>query len=294
MKRFHCIKLTFWIVCIQILCTLQTFSQTVPNAQNGFGGIVIFTSTRIVAPSTPDPSGTIGWNIYRKAKNEAAWKQLNTKPVQRSADKQDFERLYGVDFLKDIVQLQEATSENEAWSRIQATTERSTAQVKSLFLDPRAVVPFGEAFVDSTAELGKEYEYAVAPVSTNGEGAKQARGSATRQPPPELTVLMGTKVKSQDSSSVEVRWSVLSKRGTIAGFEVLRSEVVPGGATSGKQTPMRSLGLVLGASAQTFTDTDVRYGAVYNYLVVPFDAFLNKEARTDTVYHVHAVVKDLQ
>jgi fibronectin type 3 domain-containing protein len=297
MKRTYSFTLTLCLANLMI-CAVQTIAQTgapatipatVPNAQNGYGGIVIFTSDRIVAPSTPDPSGVVGWNIYRKSKNETAWRKLNAKPVQRSADKQDFEALYGATFLNDVVQLKEASSESEAWSRIQATTDREKAQVKSLFLDPRAVIPFGEAFVDSTAELGKEYEYAVAPLTASGEGVRQPRGLAVLQPAPELTVMMGAAATTIDPKNVELRWSCISRNGKVAGFEILRGDVA-----AGQPLRMKSLAFVLGNSGtMRYTDTDVQYGKAYRYLVLPFDALLNKERRTDTLDHIVALVRDL-
>jgi fibronectin type 3 domain-containing protein len=294
MNHFKAFRRLAVIAVTQILCALHLHAQTAPNAQNGFGGIVIFTSSKIVAPSTPNPSGTLGFNIYRKSKADAVWKKLNTKPVQRSQDKRDFEALFGADFLADLVRLGQATTPDDAWRLVQQTTDRSTSPVKALFLDPRAVVPFGEAFVDSTAELGKEYEYAIAPLSASGEGAKQPRGIAARLPPPELTLLMGCKAQSLDAKSVELRWNAISRRGTIAGYEIFRSEAIQDAASakSATQTSMRSLALVLG-SGPVYVDTTVRYGAAYTYLVVPFDAYLNKELRTDTIRHIHAVVRDL-
>ncbi len=280
-----------------IICLVSATAQAQPpQALNGMGGILVIPSEAIVSPQTPDSKGVVGYNIYRKTSSESAWTKLNAAPVQRSADKQAFERVLGQGFLNDLAQFYKRSPE-EVWSQIQQTTARKTSKINALFLNPRAMLPFGEAFVDSTAKKGILYEYAVAPITASGEGTRESRGSAQLQvAPPEYLVFARTTLTMQDSSHVRLRSTYLMNSGALYGFEILRGTVASGNSSvDGALKPIASVLRSRGGEDPSliFVDSTVEYGKAYRYAIAPFDAFYNKGLPRDTLTIVAAIVRDL-
>jgi hypothetical protein len=251
----------------------------------GMGGILVVTGEAIVSPQAP-VQGVVGFNIYRKASGEAAFTKLNSKPVQRSDEKQAFARVMGEGYIREAAQYLKV-SEDEAWRRIQ--TAKNREDVSALLLDPRAMLPFGQAFVDSTAKKGVNYEYQIAPVTASGEGARVLAGQASLKEPPVLLSYTNFKATVLDSSAVLVDLRYIMQSGDLYGFEILR------GAPTGE---LKTLDVVLrgsgGSNPSTkYVDTTVKYGAAYRYVAAPIDQFFNKAVMLDTMRVVVAVVKDL-
>jgi len=256
-----------------------------PFVVAGVGGILVVTGEAIVSPQAP-VQGTVGFNIYRKATGEAAFTKLNSKPVQRSDDKQVFARVLGDGYIREAAQYLKV-SEDEVWRRIQ--TAKNREDVPALLLDPRAMLPFGQAFVDSTAKQGVTYEYQIAPVTASGEGARVLAGQASLKEPPVLLAYANFKATVLDSSAVQVHLRYIMQSGDLYGFEILR------GAPTGE---LKTLDVVLRGSGGSnpsinYVDTTVKYGAAYRYVAVPIDQFFNKAVMRDTMRVVVAVVKDL-
>jgi hypothetical protein len=256
-----------------------------PLLGQGMGGLIIVTGENVVSPQAP-VQGVVGFNIYRKASGEVAFTKLNAKPIQRSDDKQAFTRVLGDGYVRDVAQYLKL-NEDEAWRRIQSVKTRE--DIPELMLDPRAMLPFGQAFVDSSAKKGVSYEYHIAPVTASGEGAKVSAGSITLKDPPVLLSYSNFKAKVLDSGAVRLDLRYIMQNGELYGFEILR------GAPTGE---LRTIDVVLRGSGSTnpsttYVDTTVEYGGAYRYVAVPITQFFDKAVMRDTMRVVAAFVKDL-
>ncbi|TAE23266.1 MAG: hypothetical protein EAZ92_14765 [Candidatus Kapaibacterium sp.] len=277
-----------------ILSRWQTFAQTpeslvAPLVVNGMGGIMVFTGNKMVSPDKPI-GGVTGFNIYRRIKGgqDTLWKKLNTALVTRSADKAEYTKYMGEKFWSNAAKYFQK-NEEEVYQMTQTAVERS--DIGTLFIDPRVPLPLGLAFVDSTAQKGPLYEYAVAPVLVDKSEAKRVVVGAERlQDPPLMYDLRSLPIFTTiDSVQAELKMRyIMSRKGGLYGFEILRGD--------GLQRPMKSLVLQLVGMgspdpAMIYRDSTLQYGGSYRYAIVPFDGYFNKSLReVDTLKVVFAHV----
>jgi hypothetical protein len=259
---------------------------------NGMGGIMVFTSPSIVSPSAP-VQGVTGFNVYRRTKaesgNDAAWQKLNTKPVCRSNTRADYTAILGNDIFARAAQFYNK-SVDEVWATIQTATERKP--IGAFFIDPRAVVPFGGAFVDSSASKDVLYEYAVAPLTAAGEGAKKRVGEAKLEKPERLAFLISS-FKALDSTRGELSAAYLMMKSSLQSlyaFELWRGD--------GLAAPMKRIALVVAQPLAPkprlmYIDTTLQYGKAYRYAIVPVDVFYNKSSQADTLRVIMAKTENL-
>jgi hypothetical protein len=145
-------------------------------------------------------------------------------------------------------------------------TWRSAAPRHRIYRDGELLAEVdGQAYADSTAELGKEYEYAVEPFDGAAESANRTTVKATRvdrfapEAPGGLTAIAGI-------ASVELAWDA-SAAEDLAFYRVYRN-----GELVAREV-----------SAAAYSDQSAQRGVAYRYAVSAVDRSGNESARSAEV-----------
>jgi hypothetical protein len=175
----------------------------------GLGGIIVPLGDSIIPPQT---TGKIrGWNVYRKRVSSSMKKtknrtstvltdssatKLTARPHRMASEEQQYRAVLGKQWALGLAEAaQQAYGEQYSanpYSLMNVSAQPDPVMVVTSFLRPQSVDLWGLAFVDSSAEQGMKYEYAIAPVFADGsEGERQYRGVISLDDIPETSPEFG-------------------------------------------------------------------------------------------------------
>jgi len=220
-------KVSLWT--ISLIAALTALWSTATHAQDQEleiavigaprGAIVLISAPDIQSARSGDLPARVEHIIFRRSIGDKEFTRLNTTPVSRPASFQDFQRRAG-EKAEVFATLTKSDDIQDLWQKI----VRYDGQVLSLaMMDTDFLEILGLLYRDTTAEIGREYEYAV---------ARSGAGPESEMCPPVSVVagrpsnpLVGPDSVRADvvGNIVEIRWTANPSDSGVFSYFVYRA-----------------------------------------------------------------------
>jgi len=247
------------------------------------GGIYIGIEGNVLHESTTaGADGWIGYNIYRSHEKEDKFTKLTPDPLSRIGTLEELEVHLGVGIQRWIGTLGLENSQ-DLWESIITGNERILGWSR---FDPKMRRALGLTFVDSTAEPGETYIYALSMVRSEGSESERIFSEPVTCGVLPYELLSPIDVTTDVSESrVRISWKTNKDNVATYSYSVYRSSTKGGSYLRINDRPIHIFQFDNSDEEATgmFTDTNIAVGKNYFYYVVTVDIAGNESEFKDCV-----------